>query len=187
MKNIIIASLLTITALSACKSSDSKSKEEKQTANSNVMDKSDPGIVNPADTTTIVKEIVAGYLQLKNELAKDNGIGAAAAGNSVVAIIDKTDKKDNADLIDDIREHVEHIGANGGDIAHQREHFEMLSKDIYDLVKTKGAGQSLYKDFCPMYNKNKGAFWISESKEIKNPYLGKAMPSCGIVKEEIKE
>ena len=37
-----------------------------------------------------------------------------------------------------------------------------------------------------MANDKKGAFWISESKEIKNPYLGKKMPTCGEVKEEIK-
>ena len=37
-----------------------------------------------------------------------------------------------------------------------------------------------------MYNNKKGAFWLSETKEIKNPYLGKAMPTCGTIKEEIK-
>ncbi|MDQ6756917.1 MAG: DUF3347 domain-containing protein, partial [Bacteroidota bacterium] len=43
-----------------------------------------------------------------------------------------------------------------------------------------------YKDFCPMYNNNKGAIWLSEVKDIKNPYLGKKMPTCGNMKEEIK-
>jgi hypothetical protein len=62
----------------------------------------------------------------------------------------------------------------------------MLSKDMYDLVKAFGAGQTLYKDFCPMYNDNKGAIWLSESKEIKNPYYGKSMSSCGSMKEELK-
>jgi hypothetical protein len=37
-----------------------------------------------------------------------------------------------------------------------------------------------------MYNNNKGADWISEKKEISNPYLGKEMPTCGTVKEELK-
>ena len=44
----------------------------------------------------------------------------------------------------------------------------------------------IYKDFCPMYNDNKGAIWLSESKEIKNPYFGKSMSTCGTVKEELK-
>lgn len=76
--------------------------------------------------------------------------------------------------------------SNGGKIAHQREHFELLSKDIYDLVKTFGAGQVLYKVYDSMFNSGKGAFWLSETKEIKNPYMGKAMLTSGSIKEEIK-
>jgi hypothetical protein len=37
-----------------------------------------------------------------------------------------------------------------------------------------------------MYNNNKGAIWLSETKEIKNPYLGKDMDTCGSAKEELK-
>ena len=92
-----------------------------------------------------------------------------------------------ADVEEDAKEHAEHIGSNAGNIKHQREHFDMLSKDMYDLVKSFGTGQTLYHAFCPMYNDNKGAYWISETKEIKNPYFGKEMPTCGEVKEEIKQ
>jgi hypothetical protein len=90
------------------------------------------------------------------------------------------------DVEDDAKEHAEHIGANAGNIKHQREHFDMLSKDIYDLVKAFGGGRVLYKDFCPMYNDKKGAIWLSESKTIKNPYYGKSMSTCGSVQEEMK-
>jgi Cu(I)/Ag(I) efflux system membrane fusion protein len=31
--------------------------------------------------------------------------------------------------------------------------------------------------------KDKGAFWLSGEKEIKNPYFGEAMLTCGEVKE----
>lgn len=141
-----------------------------------------------------VKEIVNGYLQLKNALANDNGNDAASAGNTMVAAFKQFDKsklpadktKTYEDIESDAKEHAEHIGKNGGNIKHQREHFEMLSKDIYELVKSFGAGQPLYYDHCPMYNNNKGADWISEKKDISNPYLGKEMPACGTVKEELK-
>jgi hypothetical protein len=144
--------------------------------------------------TVSIKEIVTAYLQLKNAFTKDNAAGAATAGTSLETVFKNFDKtaltaaqlKTFEDIADDATEHAEHIGKNGGNIAHQREHFEMLSKDMYDLVKAFSGGQTLYKDFCPMYNKGKGAFWISETKEIKNPYLGKAMPTCGTMKEEIK-
>jgi Cu(I)/Ag(I) efflux system membrane fusion protein len=30
-----------------------------------------------------------------------------------------------------------------------------------------------------------GAYWISDSKEIRNPYFGDAMLTCGEVKKEL--
>ena len=142
-----------------------------------------------------IQPVVAGYLQIKNALAADNGSDAAAGGKAMVAALNglntasftDAQKKSLSDMQDDLKENAEHIGENAGKIAHQREHFEMLSQDMYDLVKAFPASENLYKDFCPMYNDNKGAFWLSETKEIKNPYLGKKMATCGEIKEEIKQ
>jgi Cu(I)/Ag(I) efflux system membrane fusion protein len=30
-----------------------------------------------------------------------------------------------------------------------------------------------------MFNDNKGAYWLSEIEEIRNPYFGEKMLSCG--------
>ncbi len=147
-----------------------------------------------AKVTASMKEIVAHYLQLKNSLANDKTKDAGAAGKEIVVAMGTVDKSSLTagqkklydDVEDDAKEHAEHIGANAGNIEHQREHFAMLSKDVYDLVKTFGSGQVLYKDFCPMYNDKKGAIWLSETKSIKNPYYGKKMLTCGSVQEEIK-
>ena len=141
-----------------------------------------------------VNQIIAAYLHLKNALTKDDSKEAANAGNELTQAIEKIDKsslgvepkKVFEDVEADVNEHAEHIGSNGGNIKHQREHFDILSKDMYDLVRAVGAGQTLYEDYCPMYNNKKGATWLSETKEIQNPYLGKNMPTCGEVKEEIK-
>ena len=158
-------------------------------------DQSMPGMSMPGNNITITcKEIVNAYLKLKNALTDDNTTDAASAGTALddaFRNFDKTaitadQKKIFQDMEADAREHTEHIAQNRGNIAHQREHFEMLSNDIYDLVKTFGGGQVLYKVFCPMYNDGKGAFWLSESKEIKNPYYGKEMLTCGTIKEELK-
>jgi hypothetical protein len=144
--------------------------------------------------TVAIKDMISNYLQLKTALTNDNTNDAATAGKALEAAFKSFDKsaltaeqkKTYEDIESDASEHAEHIGANAGNIAHQREHFDLLSKDMYDLVKAFGAGQTLYKDFCPMYNENKGAIWLSETKDIKNPYFGKAMPTCGTVKEELK-
>jgi len=43
----------------------------------------------------------------------------------------------------------------------------------------------LYLEYCPMANNNTGAYWLSNEKEIKNPYFGDKMLKCGSVKEMI--
>ncbi|KKM63345.1 hypothetical protein LCGC14_1512330, partial [marine sediment metagenome] len=87
------------------------------------------------------------------------------------------------DIIEDAKEHAEHISESP--IGHQREHFDVLSKDMIDLIAITGTEEKLYQDFCPMYNDNKGAQWLSATKEIKNPYYGAKMMSCGSVQKEI--
>ncbi|MEO5945418.1 MAG: DUF3347 domain-containing protein [Chitinophagaceae bacterium] len=140
-----------------------------------------------------IKGIISNYLKLKNALTKDDSKTAATAGEAIVANLATLDanslpaaqKKAFTDVAGDAKEHSEHIGANSGKLDHQREHFAMLSKDVNDLIKTFGAGQKLYLDFCPMYDDGKGANWISETKEIKNPYYGSKMLTCGSVKKEL--
>jgi hypothetical protein len=156
-----------------------------------------PNAAVPAQETNNkgINELVSAYLQVKNALTEDNGQGAASSAGEITTAITQLEtstlspgtKKMYDEVKGDIKEHAEHIGANGGNIEHQREHFELLSQDMIDLVKTSGSSQTLFREFCPMYNNNKGGTWLSEMKEIKNPYLGKKMPDCGEVKEEIRK
>ncbi|MBC8265812.1 MAG: efflux RND transporter periplasmic adaptor subunit [Flavobacteriales bacterium] len=72
-------------------------------------------------------------------------------------------------------------------IKKQRTHFIKLSKEFIVLIQTFGAvDKTIYQQFCPMANNNKGADWLSNSKEIKNPYFGKSMLKCGEIKQTIK-
>lgn len=139
-------------------------------------------------------ELYAHYQHLTFALSSDDDKEAANAAQGILAALPKIksdgfsmdNKTTYDDIAADIREHAEHISDNRGNIAHQREHLITLSKDIYDIAKTFGTDKPLYKVFCPMYNDNKGAYWISDSKEIKNPYHGAEMLTCGEVEEELK-
>lgn len=150
-------------------------------------------IANTAATAFSTDEIIANYLKIKNALTKDDAKAAANAGKSLyktfnainVGSLTASQKKEYTDIADDAKEHAEHIGDNAGKIDHQREHFAILSKDINDLIKLLGSSQKLYQDFCPMYNDGKGAIWISETKEIKNPFYGSQMLTCGSVKKTL--
>lgn len=190
---LMMAVVITTLSFSACNGDTAKpgetGKKNTNTSNSQVATMN-----TEVKSTGTVSEVVLEYLNLKNALANDNSKDAATAGNEIVSSLEKIDtsaftanqRKMYNDVKDDVKEHAEHIGMNGSNIAHQREHFDMLSQDMIDLVKTSGSNKTLYKDYCPMYNNNKGAYWLSEIKEIKNPYLGKKMPTCGEVKEELK-
>ena len=144
-----------------------------------------------ATTSFTINEIVTNYLKLKNALVKDDSKGAANAGKALYVKLNTLDtklldaklKKEYVDIADDAKEHAAHIGDNSGKIEHQREHFAMLSKDINDFIQTFGTTQKLYQDYCPMYDEGKSGYWISETKEIKNPYFGSQMLTCGSVRK----
>jgi hypothetical protein len=192
MKNLIFG--LAIAATTLVVGMRTTNSTESLLPNNRDLPKISISSVMDSKNAVSIKEIINAYLQLKNALTEDNSTGAATAGKKLVAVFKNFDKsslseaqkKTYEDVAADAIENAEHIGANGGKIAHQREHFELLSKDIYDLVKSFGAGQVLYKDYDSMFNNGKGAFWLSETKEIKNPYMGKAMLTSGSIQEEIK-
>lgn len=195
MKSLVLAIAISAVSLTACNNTgDQSNNENKMAADTTPTETNTASTSSNENSASSINGIVSSYLQLKNALANDNGKDAATAGSAMVSALKGFDqssmsadkKKTFEDIQDDASEHAEHISMNGDNIKHQREHFETLSKDVYDLVKTFGANQPLYKDFCPMYNNNKGAAWLSETKEIKNPYLGKKMATCGEVKETIQ-
>lgn len=69
----------------------------------------------------------------------------------------------------------------------RRKEFQMISDITYDLISTVGLKETtVYRDFCPMFNDDKGAYWLSANKRINNPYYGDEMLGCGEVKETLQ-
>jgi Cu(I)/Ag(I) efflux system membrane fusion protein len=68
----------------------------------------------------------------------------------------------------------------------QRKHFILLSEQMIVFAKMFGSKSEVYVQHCPMANNDKGATWLSFQQEIRNPYYGDMMLSCGEVKETIK-
>ena len=208
MKKIILSILSTgVLILSAC-NNETKTTNTEHDMNTMNTDTTQQPVKEEKEIKTVavvftnvdtkvaasVKSIVDHYLHIKNALSNDNGSEAAngakamekAMGSLDKSLFTTEQKKVYDDIEDDLKEHAEHIGKNGDNIKHQRSHFAMLSTDMYQLVKNFGAGQPIYHDHCPMYNENKGAMWLSEMKEVKNPFYGAEMLTCGTVEEVIK-
>ena len=73
------------------------------------------------------------------------------------------------------------------DLETQRKHYEDMSNAMMTMLKKDGLSNGeVYVQYCPMAFNDKGASWISSSKEIRNPYFGDKMMNCGEVKETIQ-
>lgn len=140
-----------------------------------------------------IKTITSQYLLIKNGLAGDNPTEAKTGATQLNNTIKKFDKslftaKEKREFdkhIDDAKDQLQVIASNDN-MEIQRGSFSMLSQHIYELVKVFGTDRMIYRDHCPMAFDNKGAMWLSETKEIKNPYFGSNMLTCGTVQETLQ-
>ena len=133
--------------------------------------------------------ILKDYFNLKDALVGDDNDKAKELGATLASTLGSFDassysdseQQDLKDIMEDAIEHAEHISES--DIAHQREHFKVLSKDVIDMVAITGTEMKLYEQFCPMYDG--GTAWLSTKEEVRNPYYGSKMLTCGEVQREI--
>ena len=199
-QNVMIAGLaLVLFSATACKDGN---KNEPTAPMSNEMhqesmdDMMDDKPMNEDDEMAMnngqdakAEAILTDYFNLKDALVADDNAKAKELGASLATTLGKLDiseytdtqQQDLKDIVEDAVEHAEHISES--DIAHQREHFKVLSKDVTDMVAITGTENTLYQQFCPMYDG--GSAWLSTSKDVKNPYYGSKMLTCGKVQKEI--
>jgi len=66
----------------------------------------------------------------------------------------------------------------------KRSYFSHISEILYCTVKSFDMkADNVYVAFCPMAFDNKGAYWLSDSSAIRNPYFGDKMLKCGKIEE----
>ena len=136
--------------------------------------------------------VVSDYIELKNSLVDSDMVGAK---NNAVKVKESLAKVDMLLLLGDshniwmkflkpMNKSIEVI-KNSKSIEEQRKMFSVLGKNLSDAVNELGIetlnNKPLYLEFCPMVNDNHGAYWLSFDKEIKNPYYGEQMLTCGEV------
>tara|TARA_R110000868_G_scaffold373368_1_gene637388 strand:+ start:512 stop:1120 length:609 start_codon:yes stop_codon:yes gene_type:complete len=180
-----------ITACGGSNNSDQSHSEIEHTHEAKDMDHDESAHNEMNVESKTSTEVVNHYLAIKNALVEDNKDGAIEAANDLVAALSELEMKDLSEsdrnemteLVEVIKEHGEHIAKSP--IDHQREHFVMLSNDMVDFVDIAGFEQTLYKQYCPMFENGKGGSWLSSSEEIRNPLFGSKMLKCGSVKETI--
>lgn len=176
---------------------DSKSGNSHEMAVMNMPEikKTEPGRMNVSMGFIMQLNIVFDkYLNLKNSLVHDDPKKALLDSKDVQEALSKADIKllsgnDQIkwrEISGNITESLSEFGASTG-LDRQRKAFQTISNNLYYAVKHFGlAGKTVYYQFCPMYDNNKGGYWLSETQEIFNPYFGREMISCGETRESLR-
>lgn len=134
------------------------------------------------------------YLGVKDALVTSDAAKVKAASPAVGQALKKVDMKllsgaahhDWMSYLPAMESSAKAIEATA-DIGAQRQAFHTLSDNLYKSIKAYGlSGTTAYYDYCPMAFNNAGASWLSNNAEIRNPYFGDEMLTCGSVKETLQ-
>ena len=145
------------------------------------------------------------YFDVSNALVNADTAKAKESTRKFIQLMDSIPmtelKNDTASIYEVAMGSFSSIKANAGsllaqpNITEMRKDFSMVSENLYPFFKVVNyEGEKMYWQNCPMaFGDDKGANWISETKEVVNPYLGKNHPEfkstmlhCGMVKDTIK-
>ena len=156
--------------------------EEK--ASNNIPDdfKNQMGVL--ANSYFIMKDaFVASDETLVEEAAKET---LNSLGKVEMSLLKGDDHKLWMDYLNLIEENLKGIIDMEG-IEMRRSHFSIVSNKLTKALEVFGFidGTEVYLQYCPMAFNDQGGYWLSDKKEIRNPYFGDMMLKCGEVKRTI--
>lgn len=146
-----------------------------------------------AEQANPLKAVFDHYFLVKDALVKTDGNTAASKAKELQAALDAVRMEQLESkvhtiwmkVVADLKADAKRI-ADTKDPKRQRDHFDTLSQNLYELIKESKQETPTYYQFCPMANEGKGANWLSKEAAIKNPYYGATMLSCGKTVETIQ-
>lgn len=134
------------------------------------------------DTEKQLSSILLSYTNLKNALVAGDAASAASNSDQFLRTVNTIDFKviseGNLHILANIAGKI----SSTKDVKKQREYFAGLSANMITVAKAfKLSETPVYVQYCPM----KKASWLSSEKEIRNPYYGNTMLTCGEVTETL--
>ena len=122
-----------------------------------------------------VKSVLDHYLKIQTELTKDSIKGIDEQANAIAKAVKGDDMKM---LSPDVAKQAEKL-AQAKDLKAAREAFKPLSDSLIKYLADNKAGKGTYHEaYCPMVK----ASWLQTGTDIRNPYEGKDMLTCGELK-----
>lgn len=152
-----------------------------------------------------VEAAIEDYLKLKDALVEDDTAGARENARLFLQGLDSIPleelKKDTLSIYDGAAAALNDIKTNIQSmllqvtITEMRKDFSMATEMMYPAFFSMihYEGHTIYLQHCPMaFGEDQGASWLSKSREIMNPYLGKNHPEyhssmlhCGEIKDSV--
>ena len=136
------------------------------------------------EDNALMAAMLPNYLRLKDALVSaDASESAHWAKESLQLLKSETKDAPAQGMISHVERMLKALSEQS-DIEQQRHEFIALSAHFINWA-SQGltADETLYVQFCVMANDNQGAKWLSTESEIRNPYYGEAMLSCGSIVE----
>ncbi|MFC0877406.1 efflux RND transporter periplasmic adaptor subunit [Saccharicrinis sp. FJH2] len=168
----------------------SKKKSETLSSNNN---KIQPDNINP-DFKSQLTDVYQAYLKMKDAFVASDPAAVSKDASDVQNAMSKVNMellKGESHMVwmkqlNVLKEKLSDM-IKSNDIEKQRTAFVGFNETFYKTVKTFGLKDvTTYYQFCPMANNDKGAFWFSNSEDIRNPYFGEDMLTCGATEEVLK-
>ena len=149
--------------------------------------------INTTFKTQLTK-VYNAYLKMNDAFVDSNAKNVASEAKEVIKAIKSVDMallKGDAHMewMDQLEILNKTIGviSQSDDIEKQRHEYIQFNLAFYESVKMFGLHNvTTYFQYCPMANNDKGAYWLSASEGILNPYFGDVMLTCGETKEIIE-
>ena len=153
--------------------------------------------IEPVETdpkfTEQLTDVYKAYLDMKNAFVETNAEKVSAEAKDVIAALENVNKgllEGDAhmawmDQLNNLNRNIEII-INSSDIDEQRTAFTRFNLAFYKSVQLFGLNVKSYFQYCPMANNDQGAYWFSETEDIRNPYFGAEMLTCGETREIIE-
>lgn len=144
-------------------------------------------------TKSHIMSLLSHYHALKNALVNEKPAEAKSISQEIVKEFESFDVTTlTADQQSFYGDHAEKLKQEAGNISattkidEQRESLPEMTNSLYILAKAYEANEEpLYYQYCPMAFDNAGGYWLSDSKEIENPYFGDKMLKCGATRETL--
>lgn len=142
------------------------------------------------DDKNSVSHLLSVYYDIKDALVNGNSAQASARAVSFNETLKSVDKKTLSTKENEAFAVLQPKLANDAikiagskKIEDQRIAFASFSNNMWDLLKSGDHfDEPAYQQYCPM----KKTYWISNESDIKNPYYGKQMLTCGKTTETLK-